>query len=245
MILKYNITADPQKLSRQMSEVAENFRILYYDDFITIDFFDISAFESHTYSEDGLSILETDTTYKKRTKVKNIAEDGSEVIGYEYVDYAFDRDIIDTIIAYHDSIDFIRDQHILKLSNDCNKICLRGIDFTWGGATNHFSLSELDQSKIQMLHSMVLNGQEFTTWHPDGGECEVWSAEKFKAFAQRAIRFITENTVRFNTGLRPYLKTLETKEEIESVGFYDALPDEYELKIAEMISYTLTGSGIS
>lgn len=144
----------------------------------------------------------------------------------------------------------LKEQKIQQLSQATNLKILNGIDFTWDEGTeedpdiqkHHYSLSIVDQIKIMNLYNNCKNGQSVTSWHYDGGECESWSSKKFIKFAETVIYFVTFNEIRYNSGIRPYLESLDENSDLEIINNFtinSELPQEYEDKVLGLVNTTL------
>lgn len=134
-----------------------------------------------------------------------------------------------------------KEQMIAKLSKECEDRIINGIDFTWDGETHHYSLDITDQMQINVLLTNIKNGATKTSWHHNGGKCEEWTAEKFLAFAEKALTFATYTKTRFNTGIRPLILSMEDIEQIKLITLDTELSVEVETEIANIVRVILTG----
>lgn len=134
---------------------------------------------------------------------------------------------------------------VSEMSALCANKVESGIDFTYEGTTKHYSLKQEDQIMLNTLYTAVSNGATQVAWHNNDGDCEVFSAEKFIQFFTQGMTLVVETTTRFNTGIRPYLRTLTDKESVETFEWDNPLTEDLEAKVAEMITVNLSAFGIS
>lgn len=101
MILKYDIVANPQKLTQEMKAINERHRVLYWPDHVKVELFDIQRIESHEVDPETEEILSTTISYKRKTQKTHIDDEGIEQVKDVWVDYEFDVNEIDGVIARH------------------------------------------------------------------------------------------------------------------------------------------------
>jgi hypothetical protein len=109
------------------------------------------------------------------------------------------------------------ENRIKDFSDECYKRTINGIDFKYNDEIKHYSLEVGDQVKLMATYSEVAAGKTTVSWHCDGEECTLWSAEKFIAFFKEATYFIKITELTFNSGLRPQTQRCTTKEEVDAV----------------------------
>lgn len=178
---------------------------------------------------------------------KELEEIKPEVLENQHLEFSCYEELEDKIVAKYVVVDNPPPQYPSKqdkislLSRECGERIINGIDFTWDGETKHYSLDITDQMKINTLYLKCLNGQLITSWHADGEDCIPWNADKFISFAEQAMYFVTYSQVRFNSGIRPLVESMEDLAEINAVTLDTELSAEVEARIMELVSITLTG----
>ena len=131
-----------------------------------------------------------------------------------------------------------------ELSELCEQTIFNGIDVTLtDGTTKHFSLKIEDQMNLNGLVSQVslgnINAEDGVPCHADGEICTMFSIADFTLIANTASAFKVQQTTYCNH-LMAYVKSLTTKEEIDSVTYGQELTGEF----LENYNKILENSGI-
>ena len=131
-----------------------------------------------------------------------------------------------------------------EISNACEQTIFNGIDVTMSdGTTKHFSLKIEDQMNLNGLVSQVslgnIKAEDGVPYHADGEICTMFSIADFTLIANTASAFKVRQTTYCNH-LMAYVKSLTTKEEIDSVTYGQELTGEF----LENYNKILKNSGI-
>lgn len=131
-----------------------------------------------------------------------------------------------------------------ELSELCEQTIFNGIDVTLtDGTTKHFSLKIEDQMNLNGLVSQIslgnINAEDGVPYHADGEICTMFSIADFTLIANTASAFKVQQTTYCNH-LMAYVKSLTTKEEIDSVTYGQELTGEF----LENYNKILKNSGI-
>lgn len=127
----------------------------------------------------------------------------------------------DVIIVNHSTVDEVREFHKKALGRVGSALIQAGIDVNG----EHFSLTAQDQSNIQQLVLQVQAGHDAVPYHPDGGDCRLFTAEEIMAIGTMATACVTYHTTRMNS-LFGLLKTKTNKKDILAVQYDTMLDDE-------------------
>ena len=105
-----------------------------------------------------------------------------------------------------------------------------GLDVTLSdGTVEHFTLSEHDQISLMGLQTTVLSGEENIPWHTsdESESCKFYSNADMALITNAALSYVTWHVTYFRD-LRIYIRSLETKEEVELVTYGMDIPEEYQ-----------------
>lgn len=97
------------------------------------------------------------------------------------------------------------------------------------GSTEHFPLTANDQISLMGLQTQVAQGAEQIPWHTsDQSEpCKYYSNADMGLITAKAMAFVTYHVTYFRD-LRIYIRSLQTKEEVEAVFYGTVIPEEYQ-----------------
>ena len=124
---------------------------------------------------------------------------------------------------------------IKEMSSTCNKIIEAGFDITLSNEIHHFSLTVQDQLNLISLSSMAAQGISQIPYHADGELCKYYTPEEINAIVNQATYFKTYHTTYFN-GLKAYINSLETIEEINVITYGTPLPEEYQTDVWKQLN---------
>ena len=105
-----------------------------------------------------------------------------------------------------------------------------GIDVTLtDGSVENFTLTDHDQTSIMGLQTLVAQGEESIPWHTsDQAEhCKYYSNADMALITAAAMQFVTFHVTYFRD-LRIYIRSMETKEEVQAVIYGVAIPEAYQ-----------------
>ena len=100
------------------------------------------------------------------------------------------------------------------------------------GTTEQFTLKDQDQTSLMGLQTLVAQGVENIPWHSaDQSEhCKYYSNADMAIIAEKALQFITYHVTYFRD-LRIYIRSLQTKEEVQNVTYGMEIPSEYQSEV--------------
>ena len=131
---------------------------------------------------------------------------------------------------YVPTLEEVREQKVIEINNVQQAVIAQGIDVTLtDGTTEHFTLTDHDQTSLMGLQSQVAQGAEQIPWHTsDQSEhCKFYSNADMALITTAAMSCVTWHVTYFRD-LRIYIRSLTTKEEVKSVVYGMDIPAEYQ-----------------
>ena len=110
------------------------------------------------------------------------------------------------------------------------KLIAQGVDVTLSdGSTEHFSLTERDQTSLVGLQAQVAIGTENIPWHTSDEDehCKFYSNADMAKITSSALSYVTWHVTYFRD-LRIFIRSLESKEEVEQVTYGMNIPEAYQ-----------------
>lgn len=130
---------------------------------------------------------------------------------------------------YVPTLEEVQEQKVTEINNAQQTIIAQGIDVTLtDGTVEHFTLTDHDQTSLMGLQAQVAQGAEQIPWHTsDQSEhCKFYSNADMALITTAAMSYVTWHVTYFRD-LRIYIRSLQTKEEVESVVYGMDIPAEY------------------
>lgn len=158
--------------------------------------------------------------YKKESSTTFILTNDENDIYIESENPEFD------LSDYVLTLEEVKDSKIMNLSSICNRNIINGIDIEIDGNIEHFSYKDEDQMNIKELFDIVCQTNVPVYYHANGSSCKEYSPEQIIAIYATASTNKNHHTTYYNQ-LKMYIKSLQTKEEVESVFYGQELVDEY------------------
>lgn len=143
---------------------------------------------------------------------------------------------------YVPTLEEVQEQKVTEINNAQQAIIAQGIDVTLtDGTTEHFTLTDHDQTSLIGLQVQVARGAELIPWHTSNQSehCKFYSNEDMALITTAAMSYVTWHVTYFRD-LRIYIRSLQTKEEVESVVYGMDIPAEYK---SEPLQAMLAGMG--
>lgn len=120
-------------------------------------------------------------------------------------------------------------------SETCQNFIYAGIDVELSDGTQHFSLMPNDQTNIDSMFAAITFGASEYPYHPDGGECVMYSAADIITLYSEYKSFVTKQTTYCNA-LRQWAKRETDPNVIGSIYYGCALPEDLEKKVGDILS---------
>lgn len=136
-------------------------------------------------------------------------------------------------VNYVKTLEETKEEKVTEMNNTQQSVIQQGLDITLSdGTVEHFTLKDQDQTSLMGLQTLVAQGIERIPWHTaDQSEhCKYYSNADMAIIAEKALQFITYNVTYFRD-LRIYIRSLQTKEEIQNVTYGMEIPLEYQSEV--------------
>ena len=133
-------------------------------------------------------------------------------------------------MEYVPTLEEIQSQKVSEM-NDAQQVTIQqGMDIQLSdGHTEHFTLTDHDQTSLMGLQTLVAQGVESIPWHTsDQAEhCKYYSNADMAIITSKALQFVTFHVTYFRD-LRIYVRALEDKEAVSNVFYGMSIPEEYQ-----------------
>lgn len=128
------------------------------------------------------------------------------------------------------SLDEVKESKVSEMNDIQQKLIAQGVDVTLSdGSTEHFSLTERDQTSLVGLQAQVAIGAENIPWHTSDEDehCKFYSNADMAKITSSALSYVTWHVTYFRD-LRIFIRSLESKEEVEQVTYGMDIPEAYQ-----------------
>lgn len=97
------------------------------------------------------------------------------------------------------------------------------------GVSEHFTLKDQDQTSLMGLQTRVLAGDEYIPWHNsnESEHCKFYSNADMALITSAAMYHVTYHVTYFRD-LRIYIRSMQTKEEVEAVYYGMEIPIQFQ-----------------
>lgn len=131
---------------------------------------------------------------------------------------------------YEPSLEELREAKVTEMNAAQQQAIQEGISITLtDGTVEHFTLTDHDQTSLMGLQSRVVAGEKNIPWHTsdESEHCKFYSNADMQLITGMAMSYVTWHVTYFRD-LRIYIRSLQSKEEIENVTYGTELPEEYQ-----------------
>lgn len=131
------------------------------------------------------------------------------------------------------SLEEVQEAKVVEMNNTQQEVIQQGVDVTLtDGTVEHFTLTEHDQTSLMGLQTQVAQGLEQIPWHTsDQGEhCKYYSNADMALITQKALEYVTYHVTYFRD-LRIYIRSLETKDEVNAIYYGIDIPEQYQSEV--------------
>lgn len=128
------------------------------------------------------------------------------------------------------TLEELQEAKVSEMNAAQQKVIQEGISITLtDGTEEHFTLTDHDQTSLMGLQSQVLAGEENIPWHTsdETEHCKFYSNADMRLITGMAMSYITWHVTYFRD-LRIYIRSLQSKEEVEAVTYGMEIPEEYQ-----------------
>lgn len=128
------------------------------------------------------------------------------------------------------TLDEVKEAKVAEMNKAQQDTIQSGVDVTLtDGSTEHFTLTERDQTSLVGLQAQVAIGAENIPWHTSDEDehCKFYSNADMAKITSYALSYVTWHVTYFRD-LRIYIRSLESKEEVEHVTYGMNIPESYQ-----------------
>lgn len=128
------------------------------------------------------------------------------------------------------TLDEVKEAKVAEMNKAQQDAIQSGVDVTLSdGSVEHFSLTDHDQTSLVGLQTQVASGEENIPWHTsdETKHCKFYSNVDMAKITETAMAFVTWHVTYFRD-LRIYIRSLESKEEVEQVAYGMDIPEAYQ-----------------
>lgn len=104
------------------------------------------------------------------------------------------------------------------------------------GSTEHFTLTDHDQTSLMGLQTQVAAGAQQIPWHTsdEAEHCKFYHNADMALITTAAMACVTWHVTYFRD-LRIYIRSLQTAEEVEAVTYGMGIPEEYQSDVLKAL----------
>ena len=131
---------------------------------------------------------------------------------------------------YVPTLDEVKESKVKEMNAVQQQTIQHGIDVTLtDGATEHFSLTDHDQTSLMGLQSQVAAGVEQIPWHTsnESEHCKFYSNADMALITTAAMEYVTWHVTYFRD-LRIYIRSLDNIDDVKAITYGVAIPQEYQ-----------------
>lgn len=128
------------------------------------------------------------------------------------------------------TLDEVKEAKVAEMNKAQQDTIQSGVDVTLtDGSTEHFTLTEHDQTSLVGLQTQVASGEENIPWHTsdETKHCKFYSNADMAKITATAMAFVTWHVTYFRD-FRIYIRSLENKEEVEQIAYGMDIPEAYQ-----------------
>lgn len=131
------------------------------------------------------------------------------------------------------TLEEVKLEKITEMNSMQQEVIQSGVDVQLiDGTTEHFTLTDQDQTSLMALQTQVLAGVESVPWHTSDTteHCKYYSNADMALIVTAVLNFITFHVTYFRD-LRIYINALETKEEVDEIVYGVVIPEDYQSQV--------------
>ena len=136
-------------------------------------------------------------------------------------------------VVYVKTLEELKEAKISEMNETQQSVIKSGVSITLSdGTIEQFTFKDQDQTSLMGLQTLVAQGVENIPWHSaDQAEpCKYYSNADMAIIAEKALQFITYHVTYFRD-LRIYIRSLQTKEEVQNVTYGMTIPVECQSEV--------------
>ena len=218
-MLKMNYVNSSKTYDVNFKIISQNVVELIGDFPVKTDGFILSR-EEH---EDNWDYSDYTTIYGEIEGGVHFSNDGStrpEIISDTDIEY----------VPYIPTLSELQELKVVEMNTMQQSIIQQGIDVTLtDGTTEHFTLTDHDQTSLIGLQMQVAQGTELIPWHTSDQteHCKFYSNADMALITTAAIKYVTWHVTYFRD-LRIYIRELQDIEAVKNISYGINIPEEYQ-----------------
>lgn len=129
-----------------------------------------------------------------------------------------------------ETLEEVIESKVIEMNDTQQTLIAQGVDVVLSdGSTEHFTLTEHDQTSLVGLQAQVMAREENIPWHTSDEDkhCKFYSNEDMARITSKAMGYVTWHVTYFRD-LRIYIRSLKNKEEVERVAYGMDIPVNYQ-----------------
>lgn len=163
------------------------------------------------------------TLYRKVEGGLQLSDDGSVYV------VPVEQDPIPDPEPYIPTLDELREMKVIEMNIVQENVIQAGIEVTLkNGTVEHFDLTEKERNQLAILQTMIARGDEKIPWHTsdEAEHGKYYSNDDMIRITTAAFEYVTYHETYFRD-LRIYIRSLNTKEEVENVTYGIDIPKKF------------------
>ena len=210
-MLQLNYLNSEEKYNINFKIISPNVVQIKGDIPIQLDGFQICREET---PDDVWDYLEYKTLYREIDGGVQFSNDGSVYVEPE---------------EYVPTLEELIESKVAEMNVAQQTIIQAGVDVVLSdGTTEHFTLTEHDQTSLMGLQSQVALGSEAIPWHTSdqSKHCKFYSNADMSLIVSTALQYVTWHVTYFRD-LRIFIRSMKSEEELNAVVYGMPIPEEY------------------
>ena len=138
---------------------------------------------------------------------------------------------------YVPTLEEVQEQKVSEMNAIQQQVVANGCEVQLSdGTKERFTLTTNDQLSLNSLSVKALGGMSIIPWHPadESVHCKFYSEEDMKRITDTCMNFVTYHVTYFRD-LRIYIRSLQTKEEVEEIEYGVDIPIEYQSEVLQSL----------
>ena len=146
-------------------------------------------------------------------------------------------------MEYVPTLEEVQSQKVSEMNDAQQTTIQNGMDIVLSdGHTEHFTLTDHDQTSLMGLQTLVAQGVESIPWHTSDQteHCKYYSNADMAIITTKALQFVTYHVTYFRD-LRIYIRALTDKEKVKTINYGMLIPVEYQSEVLKDYLRSLEG----
>lgn len=132
--------------------------------------------------------------------------------------------------VYVPPLNEVQEAKVMEMNSIQQQMIQQGLDIVLtDGTTEHFTLTDHDQTSLMGLQTKVAEGAEQIPWHTSDQteHCKYYSNADMAVITSKALEFVTFHVTYFRD-IRIFIRALQEKEDVQNVTYGMYIPEEYQ-----------------